>query len=907
MAGDAARARKKARHALPETIDFVIFEKGRFTVNPAAAEFLESLGPLPLAPVALAGPYRHGKSFLLNRVILQNEPGAGFTVGQTINACTKGLHLSTKILRASNSSDGDYGVVIIDTEGLGAMTATDTHDARIFSLALLLSSMFMYNSKGTIDQPAIQNLSLVANISEHIRCGDDDLSTFLPSFLWVVRDFALDLVDEQGHAIDQKDYLEQALRPVSGAPEDKNRVRSSLRTYFRHRDCHTMIRPCDDEHVLKNLNEQPDGVLKAEFLAQAKVLREKIMVQARPKQACGAALTGKLLVRLATVYCDAINGGAAPAIQDSWSLISADECNRAVEAAIKAFDEHLAANNADGSARDADSDRAVVPSAQLEQLFTAGFEAALNVYKGRAIGTAVETHQARLREALRATSARIRNENMQAVSRRAQAACASLDEQLLAQTSFEDVRALFHTLEAEFAKSVGADGGSKAAWTEQVASRVWDWASRYHVALNTRVVEATVRLGALEKDRARDAADLETSKAEVRRLKESLDTASDRIDELVAELDEARRAADARRTEMQAQIEELDAVEEKLRVQIELLHEDLATVTTARDAADRELADGKRRLGEAEEALTLHEAAAAGTAEELNRLRQEARSHTETVQKMAGLSEDNAALRRQIDDLATRMDQEADHHRTEIKALHTESKKTIEQLQATRDGAAQKLRGAVAQRDALKNEAEALKKEHAELVTQHAKLSKRLQTESERHEAQREADREDARRELGVLRATLSENAKRFQQQLDENAAQHREETRRRAAKVREEQERLFQEKVTAVGRAQTAESRVSQLDEAIKEAREALAREREKVRQENSSGRIAELENRLAAATTRADLMATSVSDKADQLADQQSRITEVEAELRQIHQRHEAEKMRMELEFARKLSNTQ
>ena len=71
--------------------------------------------------------------------------------------------------------------------------------------------------------------------------------------------------------------------------------------------------------------------------------------------------------------------------------------------------------------------------------------------------------------------------------------------------------------------------------------------------------------------------------------------------------------------------------------------------------------------------------------------------------------------------------------------------------------------------------------------------------------------------------------------------------------------------------------------------------------------GKIAELENKLAAATTRADLMAASVSDKADQLADQQSRVTEVEAELRQIHQRHEAEKMRMELEFARKLSNTQ
>ena len=38
--------------------------------------------------LTLVGKYRTGKSFLMNRMIL-NKVNKGFTVGSTINACTK--------------------------------------------------------------------------------------------------------------------------------------------------------------------------------------------------------------------------------------------------------------------------------------------------------------------------------------------------------------------------------------------------------------------------------------------------------------------------------------------------------------------------------------------------------------------------------------------------------------------------------------------------------------------------------------------------------------------------------------------------------------------------------------------------------------------------------------------------
>jgi len=64
-----------------------------------------------------------------------------------------------------------------------------------------MSSYFIYNSMGTIDESALQNLSLIVNLSSQIQVksstGEDadpeEVARYFPSFLWVVRDFALKL------------------------------------------------------------------------------------------------------------------------------------------------------------------------------------------------------------------------------------------------------------------------------------------------------------------------------------------------------------------------------------------------------------------------------------------------------------------------------------------------------------------------------------------------------------------------------------------------------------------------------------------------------------------------------------------------------------------------------------------
>ena len=94
--------------------------------------------------------------------------------------------------------DHETPIIIIDTEGLGAFDEDENHDTKIFLLALLLCSLLLYNSVGSIDENALTNLSLVINLSKELQirqgeaCDDaDEVAQYFPTFFWVLRDFAL--------------------------------------------------------------------------------------------------------------------------------------------------------------------------------------------------------------------------------------------------------------------------------------------------------------------------------------------------------------------------------------------------------------------------------------------------------------------------------------------------------------------------------------------------------------------------------------------------------------------------------------------------------------------------------------------------------------------------------------------
>ena len=120
-------------------------------------------------------------------------------------------------------------------------------------MAMLLSSYFVYNSVGSIDEKAVQNLSLISNLSKLLQKGGDkemqEIINCFPTFLWLVRDFALRLEDEHGASITPKEYLENALKTQKGNSDmvvRKNGIRKELTSFFKDRDCFMPIRPVDD-------------------------------------------------------------------------------------------------------------------------------------------------------------------------------------------------------------------------------------------------------------------------------------------------------------------------------------------------------------------------------------------------------------------------------------------------------------------------------------------------------------------------------------------------------------------------------------------------------------------------------------------------------------------------------------
>jgi hypothetical protein len=117
---------------------------------------------------------------------------------------------------------------------------------------------------GTIDENALQNLSLIVNLSKQLQikkskaeeADPDEVAQYFPSFLWVVRDFSLRLLDQYGNQINSKEYLENALKEQKGSSdniEKKNRIRRLILNFFKDRDCYTMVRPTEEERDLQAL------------------------------------------------------------------------------------------------------------------------------------------------------------------------------------------------------------------------------------------------------------------------------------------------------------------------------------------------------------------------------------------------------------------------------------------------------------------------------------------------------------------------------------------------------------------------------------------------------------------------------------------------------------------------------
>uniref|UniRef100_A0A671K3V6 Guanylate binding protein 1 n=1 Tax=Sinocyclocheilus anshuiensis TaxID=1608454 RepID=A0A671K3V6_9TELE len=312
-------------------------ENGKLHVKKEAKDILDGINE-PVVVVSVVGLYRTGKSYLMNRLAVQ-QPGE------------RKMHLD--VVCPPHPNKKGHTLVLLDTEGLGDVAKGDSkNDGWIFCLAVLLSSTLVYNSHGTIDNTALEKLHYVAELAENIKIRsaeaedeeDSEFVMFFPSFTWVVRDFTLDL-EIDGKKVTDDDYLEFALNLKKGVGRkisDYNLPRECIKCYFPSRKCFVFPFPVTSQEDMSRLEILQDQDLAQRFLEVTVNFCDHMFVNSAVKRLKGGHIVTFSLISMFkhisdTIYVDTISSGEVPCLDNAVVVLANLENQTAVQEALKVY------------------------------------------------------------------------------------------------------------------------------------------------------------------------------------------------------------------------------------------------------------------------------------------------------------------------------------------------------------------------------------------------------------------------------------------------------------------------------------------------------------------------------------------------------------------------------------------
>lgn len=261
----------------------------------------------PIAVVGVIGPYRSGKSFLLNQ-LLSLSCDKGFGVGHMRDTKTKGIWIwGTPV---EMDVDGTkVSVLYLDTEGFESVGKSNVYDDRIFALATVLSSVLIYNLPETVREADISRLSFAVDIAEEFygRVKGGDIAFEPAKLLWLIqRDFL------QGKSVQQ--MVNEALQRVPNDSGDKyidevNQIRDSLAIMGNNSTAFSLPQP----HLQRTkLCEMDDKELDPLYVKRREELKQVVGSIIKPKFVQGKTLNGKEFVSFLEQILEALNKGEIP-------------------------------------------------------------------------------------------------------------------------------------------------------------------------------------------------------------------------------------------------------------------------------------------------------------------------------------------------------------------------------------------------------------------------------------------------------------------------------------------------------------------------------------------------------------------------------------------------------------------
>ncbi|XP_064138289.1 guanylate-binding protein 5 isoform X2 [Loxodonta africana] len=315
-------------------------------INQEALKILSAITQ-PVVVVAIVGLYRTGKSYLMNKLAGKKH---GFSVGSTVQSHTKGIWMWCM----PHPEKSNLTLVLLDTEGLGDVEKVDKkNDTQVFALAMLLSSIFVYNTMNKIDQEAIDLLHKVTELTNLLRersssdldevADSADFVSSFPDLVWTLRDFFLELeIDEQ--VITADEYLENSLRPKQGTDQtvqNFNLPRLCIQKFFPMKKCFIFELP-SHRKKLAQLETLRDDELDPEFVQQVAEFCSYIFSHSKIKALPGdIKVNGPRLESLMLTYVNAINSGDLPCMENAVLALAQIENSAAVQKAIAHYDQQM--------------------------------------------------------------------------------------------------------------------------------------------------------------------------------------------------------------------------------------------------------------------------------------------------------------------------------------------------------------------------------------------------------------------------------------------------------------------------------------------------------------------------------------------------------------------------------------
>ncbi|XP_021089592.2 guanylate-binding protein 1 isoform X2 [Mesocricetus auratus] len=322
--------------------------KGQLIANQEALGILSDITQ-PVVVVAIVGLYRTGKSYLMNKLAGKKT---GFSLGSTVQAHTKGIWMWC----VPHPKKAGHTLALLDTEGLGDVEKGDNqNDCWIFALAILLSSTFVYNSMGAINQQAIDQLHYVTELTDRIRSRSSpeqdevqdshEFVRFFPDFVWALRDFSLEL-KVNGKPISADEYLENSLNLKHGTGQkDKVKVLNlpqlCIHKFFPKKKCFVFEQPVHGKKLVQ-LESLQDQDLHSNFVEQVAEFCSYLFNSSKVKTLSGGIkVNGPRLKSLVVTYVNTISSGGLPCIENAVLALSQTENATAVQKAIAHYDQRM--------------------------------------------------------------------------------------------------------------------------------------------------------------------------------------------------------------------------------------------------------------------------------------------------------------------------------------------------------------------------------------------------------------------------------------------------------------------------------------------------------------------------------------------------------------------------------------